>query len=207
MNDPDADLSSRERTRRSLHRSVDRIIVAWPHALVDASARGYSRPSDQGRTCDVSDPTGNSACRPDRAVVWLVELRAVVVKLTDVDPSGWGEDWTDDVIRGLIAMVLHRRVERLQDEFWIVRVIGLANRAAMFWPTPPAKGDVVKGVTVGQRGNSVEMCGLCGEPAPGGRNDDGQLLVRRLDGVAFHAVAEPGRSACFWQVWRQRRAA
>jgi hypothetical protein len=85
-------------------------------------------------------------------------------------------------------------------------VIRVANLARRNWPTPATKGTQVGGVTIGQRGSTVETCGLCGLPAPSGTDQNGQPLVRRIDGQAFHNTAIPGvAGACYWQVWRQRR--
>jgi hypothetical protein len=82
----------------------------------------------------------------------------------------------------------------------------LADAAARHWPEPPKKGTQMGGVTVGERTSTVENCGLCRTPVDGGRNDAGQLLLRRIDGVSFHNTGGDGHEACFWLVWRQRRS-
>jgi hypothetical protein len=83
-------------------------------------------------------------------------------------------------------------------------LVRAANMARAHWPAV-TKGTTVAGVTIGQRGSS-EICGLCKLPAPSGTDENGQPLVRRIDGIAYHNVSIPGvAGACFWQVWRQRR--
>jgi hypothetical protein len=73
-------------------------------------------------------------------------------------------------------------------------IVGLANRSQLLWAPTPRHGSTKAGVTVGQRTNTVEVCGLCQEPVTGGHADP----IRRIDGQAFH-----GRS-CWFTVTRSR---
>jgi hypothetical protein len=77
---------------------------------------------------------------------------------------------------------------------WADRAIIIANQAMFLWPPLAAKGDTVAGITVGQRGNNIEVCGLCAQPVSGGHNDP----IRRINGLPFH-----GKS-CWYTVTRNR---
>jgi hypothetical protein len=210
MTAPDIDedrLTQAELHRRAMHRAVDEIIRVWPHAQVDADARGFPSGGggETGRSAkgDHSDPTGRIAMTPGKAVAWLADLHDVVLEVAGGEPAAWDN-------HGLVAKILHNAVEALAGAWPALgdrrdALYRLADAGSKWWPPPPKKGDTVRGVTVGQRGNQVEDCGLCGEPAPGGKNDAGQLLVRRIDGVPYHNIAVTKQGACYWLVWRQRR--
>lgn len=151
-----------------------------------------------------------AALNPGVAVGWVSELHDTVTRLlAAVWPArAWSLVWTP---AGL-APVLHDAVDRLlgswtlddlidadprsanhrRDVFGLYR---LADLALAYWPPPPKRGDRAGMVTVGERGNSVESCGLCGDPVVGGRADP----IRRIDGQAFH-----GKS-CWFTVTRQRQ--
>jgi hypothetical protein len=170
-----------DHTRRALHRAVDRIIVAWPHAQTDSRARGYisSNYEQPGNTGSASVET--AALQRSHADEWLGELRAIWTELTHIGelPEMYG---ANDTTRGLTAMLFHKRVDQLTHEPTITRIIVLGNKAAAWWPTTPTKGDTIAGVTIGARTNSIEECGLCGKPVIGGHHDP----IRRIDGQAFH---------------------
>lgn len=216
---PDDNLTTFERTRRALHRAVDRICDAWPQALVDADCRGFSSGGEKvgGRGSDVPDPTSSAALCPDHAVGWLAELHDVAVEVLEQAGLRWSVPWEARYSCGQ----LHDAVERICCDWTVEDLIDvdprssnygrdvfglerLADDAARWWPPTPKTGQQVAGLTVGTE-DVVEDCGLCGGPTQAGRNRDGQLLRRRIDGQAFHAVAGYGHGACWWTVWRQRR--
>lgn len=240
--DPDEGLTPWERTRRALHRAVDRICDAWDDAKDDADSRGYGTGrsydgagSSSGMKVVVAKARGDLpavydtvpatsvesiALNPTKAVAWLAELHTVIGALCWRQMLSGEITISPDAQRALersdskmLSELAHAAVERMCSE-WnhnaehvAKMVIRLGSQGVAWWPPPSKTGDTVNGITVGQRTNrSDEDCGLCDTPAPGGRNEVGQLLVRRIDGVAFHAVAIPGEhEACYWQVWRQRR--
>lgn len=186
MTDPDAHLTQRERTRQALTRAVDRIVQAWPHALADAGARGFG----VGRGYDSLGGAGEltsveaAADVPCRAVAWLAELADVLAHVTGDANWPWFTARVGDTPAGIIGLagtLMRQRVPQLVDEAWIARIITLGNKGALWWPTL-ASGDVVKGVTVGQRSNTVQNCALCGDPVLGGAGDP----LRRIDDDVFH---------------------
>lgn len=144
------------------------------------------------------------------AVAWVAELHDVTVRLLrEARPRAgvWPmpppelymatvglavdricDSWTaDDLIDFDPASANYCR-----DVFGLYR---LADSGVKFWPPPARKGDQAGTVTVGERGNSVELCKLCGEPVAGGRADP----IRRIDGDAYH-----GKS-CWFTVTRHRQ--
>lgn len=85
------------------------------------------------------------------------------------------------------------------------RLYQLADDAARLWPMKAKLGMVVDGVTVGRRGNDVEMCGLCRQPAPSdGRDGNGRPLVHKVPVGDGHVMLH--RSPCYDRVWRQAKA-
>jgi hypothetical protein len=79
--DPDEGCTPYERTRRALHRSVDRICDVWPRAVDDVNSRGFPA----GRGFDVvsrgsSDSTSveAAALSPSPAALWLADTRDVL---------------------------------------------------------------------------------------------------------------------------------
>lgn len=180
-----------DHTRQALHRSADRICDSWPHALDDIAAHGYPKARSYDNPSSLADDTTveTTALAPTPpAFTWLDRLAIVLAYY--------------DLIR-VHRNLMHTRIDRGQlAETAIDATISLANHAAILWPDPP------KTATTNRDGTAAdEACGLCQLPAPGGHNLAGQLLVRRIDGLPYHNVALPGQhTACYWQVWRQRRA-
>lgn len=161
---------------------------------------GLRVPAEDGGGFDTVPATGVelAALNPSVAVAWVAELHDTVTRLlAAVWPArSWSLVWTP---AGL-APVLHEAVETLfgswtlddlidadprsvnhrRDVFGLYR---LADDAARYWPPPPRKGDRAGTVTVGERGNSVETCRLCGDPVAGGRADP----IGRIDNEPYHA--------------------
>jgi hypothetical protein len=115
------------------------------------------------------------------------------------------------VADGVTHTVLRERTDALASRFPADgklrdRIYRLADEGAQWWPKPVKRGQTVNGVKVGES-EHMENCGLCGVVCPSGRNEAGQLLMRRdKDGTPFHNLAIDARGACWWIVWRQRRA-
>ena len=178
-----------DHTRQALHRSADRICDSWPHALDDINAHGYPKArSYDTNPAAAGDTTVETVALqpPPAAFGWLDQLTHLL-------------NWYDLIRPHRHLMHQHIHQDRLA-ETAINRTISLANSAALLWPDPPKQPTTRSG----QPGD--ELCGLCQLPAPGGHNLQGQLLVRRIDGVPFHTIALPGQHmGCYWQVWRQRR--
>jgi hypothetical protein len=196
MTTPDDHLSPQQHTRQALHRAIDRVCDSWPHALCDAEARGYTS-AGYGNTRGTAELTSveAAASRPCRAVAWIAELGDILIALDLIQ----GEQSLQRMTATAVRQKLHYRADKVH---WqhpaITRIIGLANKAALWWPTqPPTRGTRVGTVTVGERGNQVEQCGLCGDTVAGGHGDP----IRRIDGQAFH-----GKS-CWFTVMRSRRVA
>lgn len=207
-----------EHVRRHCHNDIDQCCDTWPVALLDAGCRGFPSAVMQPRTSGGGEEVDGEQIsftsveragnRPDFATAWIAELGDVLGLFGLPATPQRGGSWDASRVR----VPWHRAAEELLSDWPPLaesatkRLSVLANMARAHWPAPVRRGQSVGGVVVGERGNQVEVCGLCGEPAPGGRNEAGQLLVRRIDGVAFHATAAGSLPACFWVVWRQRRA-
>lgn len=185
MTDPDDHLTPHERTRRSMHRAVDNIARAWPLAVEDANARGYPSAVMQPHTGgSESTSVESAALRPSRAVAWLAELYDVQNLLFTNTAGHSYVLYTPSVFQ----QHAHAYVERMlrqwmpQTEQTIRRTITLANKAQLWWPPTPVKGATIQGVSVGQRGNDVQICAYCDEPVAGGAQDP----LRRIDDDVFH---------------------
>lgn len=223
MIDPDDGLNQHERTRRYLHRVIDRICNAWPKALNDADARGLTSAHGGRHGSDPADPTGNAVCRTSLATGWLAELADAFIGAPDrlgLFPAAELPlpAWKPEPARQLA----HTAIERVFDSWTLDDLIDfdprssnyrcdvfglerLANAAARYWPPPAVKGDVVAGTMVGDDEIPPD-CGFCHGPVLGGRTESGQLRRRfDKDGVAYHNLAGYGHGACWWTVWRQRR--
>jgi hypothetical protein len=203
------DLSSVERIRLCAHRDVERVCSAWEPALRDAEARGFG----SGRSFD-GCPGGQSeltsveaaASRPDFATAWLAELGDVLHDMGIPARRDRFHGWTAETC----GPWMHRRVDKMCQTFnreanrTLLRLHRLAAAAHAYWPPPLHKGQRVGNVVVGERGNTVETCALCGEPAPSGRDPEtGITLIKTLDGQVFHNT----NPACYYVVYRQRKAA
>jgi hypothetical protein len=69
----------------------------------------------------------------------------------------------------------------------------LANLARYHYGYDPDRGHAdEKNLTPRPRGQQVEICVWCTDPAPPGRDSTGQPLLRRVDGHPIHA------SPCYW---------
>jgi hypothetical protein len=203
------------RAQQALHRNIDTICDAWPHALNDVDAIGYGT----GRTYDGtsrggSELTGVEAAaeqlleRGSPAVAFIAELADVVVDLTRQSSHPDGHPWTPSNAR----RPLHDAVDELMGELpperhWpagprglLRRVERLASSAELWWPHQPLrKGQVVDGVTVGERGNQAELCHLCQIPVVSGRDSYGNPILKRdAHGNPYHSVP------CYFQMWRSR---
>lgn len=208
--------------RAQCHDAVSVVLAAWPHARLDAGCRGFpSGGGDGSRSSEVPDPTSAAALRgvdgahviePEvAAAAWLPELFDVAVawlgkaphEPTDpTTPPRWHaavDAWCDDWPA--------RSAERAEWFLPVDRLLRLANRARVWWPAVPKRGERVAGVTVGERGNDVKVCALCEEPIGGGHDDPAKVM----DDQPYHLrsvgrLGEAGyRPACFYLVWRQRR--
>lgn len=207
---------------RSLTHAAAVVCAAWPRALEDAAAVGFPSAVMQPSTRGAAENTSveAAALRPSVAVAWLAELHDVVTAVaTGVwRARAWSITWQPQPVHALLAAA----VERVAGEWTLADLIDadpaspnyrrdvfglyrLADRALAFWPPPAAHGQTVAGVTVGDD-ETPEDCGLCHGPVITGRDNDGRLLARRIDGVIFHATAGYGHGACWWTVWRQRRS-
>ena len=190
-----------DHTRPVLHRSTDRICNSWPWALDDLDAYGYPKAHAYDTTiAATSDTTVETvALGPTcQAITWIDNLTGML--------AGYGLAQTvryyTPTIAGIWRNRIHTHIDRWHiSEKTITATIRVANQAAILWPDRPKPG------TIGRNGQATdEPCGLCQLPAPSGRNNDGQLLARRIDGIPYHTLALPGQhDACYWQVWRQRR--
>lgn len=173
------------------HRAVDQIAEGWRRARIDLATSGLKARTYDGPTITAaghSDPTGDQAVNIGHAVAYTAELHAVTVMFLERAP--------DNPQRFAEAM---HHLFRTTPTGWapnaLQRLWRLADRALAWWPDEPKHGDTVAGVTIGARGNTVELCGLCLEPVAGGHGDP----IRRIDGQPFH-----GKS-CYYTVWRQRK--
>lgn len=205
--------------RRHLHDAIDTIIDAWPRASEDVDAIGFPsavmQPSSGGTAeltsveaaalrginfgdavawiAELHDTTRRvlTAAWPSRTVkpAWTAEqLRPVLHQAVDVICQTWT---VDDLVDFDPASSNHR-----SDVFGLGRLAGTARR---WWPATPKAGTTQDGVTVGQRGNTVETCTACQLPIGGGRNDP----LKRIDGDPFH-VKNPAGVWCYHQALRSR---
>jgi hypothetical protein len=190
-----------EHTRKALHSAVATILRVWPRALVDTQRS--TALAQAGRTADGmpravgghSDPTASTvatavdAAKP--AVAWLAELGDVLASI--------GVNTPNQAMTGL-----YRAADTLcadPDSLTVRRIFRLADRGAQQWPAPTRKPNA----PLTGAASDAEECGLCGILVQSGRNEAGNLLLRRIDGQAYHATAEGDLGACYWRVWRQRR--
>lgn len=192
-----------ERNRSSLHRDVDAICRAWPHALTDLESIGFRSCSYDGTRGGTGELTSVEAAadqlmraKSNRAVAWMAELGDVVTDLVLDDCAPDGTAWTAvsahqpmlDAVDTLMAGLRPGTRWPAGELEMIQRVERLANRARRWWPPPPRKGDVVGDITVGERGNRSESCALCGDPVVSGRDESGNPLLKHdADGFSFHA--------------------
>lgn len=195
--DPDFGLTAYQRTRQALHRSLNVIVERWPDALEDANSRGY--PAGVGyNPTGVHGNTENTivetcALQPSHAVGWLAEL-ADIVDLLRHHVFTDGGKLPRILTPGQLTLYGHVGIDNYlatwpsDAEKNINRIINLANKALAWWPPPPKPGQTANGITVGQRGNTVENCALCDEPAPSGRHPaTGKTLnVTDKDGRTLH---------------------
>jgi hypothetical protein len=180
MTAPDVEQTSpAEHHRQAMHRAVDEIFRVWPHALVDADARGFPSGAGDGTgrssIGDHSDPTGRIAMHPGKAVAWLAELHDTL------HPFRVGSEPVEHTPR--CQRMVHQVVETYANE-WPAhsksreRLYRLADAGSRWWPRPPKKGELVDGVTVGQRSNEIGQCALCGEPVVPGRGSQGRRWIQ-----------------------------
>jgi hypothetical protein len=134
--------------------------------------------------------------RASPAVAFIAEVGDVVSDLTRESRHPNGNAWTAVNSRGPMHVAVDALMRELpRGRTWpagpldmVRRVERLASAAARWWPRPPKKGDVVGGVTVGERGNRAQVCALCELPVVSGRDGNGRPLMRQdADGSAFHA--------------------
>lgn len=157
----------------------------------DCAGDGYF-----GRRSEIPDPTGAAACKPDFATAWIAELADIIEQLA-YQPAEVREWDNPEKARKF----MHGQIERIHHSAGrqhlipvadynriTLRLHRLAEQAWYYWPDPPRQGQQVCGVTVGQRGNTVDNCELCNEPAPGGRdiNTGKTLNVTDKDGRTLH---------------------
>lgn len=158
---------------------------------------GYESGGGGGELTCVEAAAESLLVRQSPATAFIAEVGDVVIDLTceSSHPSGNAWTWSN------AAPSMHQGVDRLMAELppgrrWpdgplemVWRVERLASKGAHWWPTQPLrKGEVVAGVTVGERGNLSEMCALCELPVVSGRDENGQPLLKQdADGTSFHA--------------------
>jgi hypothetical protein len=209
----------RDRERHDLCRAVNQILWAWPHARLDAESRGFgfgTGGSDTGTgSGDHSDPTSRAAIAgldtphpghtlsealiQARAEIWLTEWRRLAAQIcvdVGVRLPRWEPEHATERIRTAAGQVnpvppLTRSVFRLADQ------------ALAWWPSPPTSTKRGVGKPLGVDPEDDGNCGLCGLPAPSGRDfETGQRLARTINGVRYHNTAKSG-TACFWVRWRE----
>ena len=194
-----------EHTRKALHSAVATILRVWPRAVIDTQRSivlaQSGRSGDTGMPGGVgghSDPTASmvasavDAAAP--AVAWIAELGDVLGSL-----GLHGVNTPNQAMTGL-----YRAADTLcgdPDSLIVRRIFRLADRGAQQWPPPVRKSNA----PLTGAASDAEECGLCGILVQSGRNEAGNLLLRRIDGQAYHATAEGDLRACYWTVWRQRR--
>lgn len=190
-------ISPYERVRAHAHADIDSCCDTWPTALLDAGCRGFPTAVMQPRSSGEAELTSveSAAIRTDFATGWIVELGDVIALFGLPSRPRIGT-WDGESIR----RPWHHAAEQVLND-WpphaeqaTKRLSVLANTARAHWTTRPAKGQTISGVTVGERTNSVETCGLCQEPVMGGASDP----IRRIDGQAFH------KSPCWYRVATNR---
>lgn len=198
-----------------MHRAVDQICDTWYRAAAvnraHLKAHAYDTAPISGG--DGSDPTGNTVVN-GRAPAWLAELHDVAITFLEympVDPEvlrrawhalfvevpdGWSEGrigWRDDgsPIFGAVTRMYH-----------------LADLGLRWFPPLPPKpdrGQLIEETVVGERGNQVDVCALCTDPAPSGRDVHGRVLVHRIEMVDGTTVVLHA-STCYYRVDRRARA-
>lgn len=161
---------------------------------------------DQPAVYEIIPATGVelAALRPSRGAGWIAQLGDLIIDLCRSSHHPSGVPWTPTNARD----PMRREVEALMLELpagkhWpagpaelVKRIEILASTGDHWWPRqPPKKGSVVAGVTIGERANTVETCGLCQQPVTGTRSDP----IRRIDGNPFH------KSPCWYTVTSDRQ--
>ena len=202
------DPMQRRRVADDLSVAIRTICAAWDQAEWDAASRGYPAGSlgNIGSSWDTSDPTGDAAMRADYADDWLRRARLHTLTLLRLSAESVGRErrWTGPFRPSLLTETLVLCGTDLV-ELWpvnfgslVLRFYGLSDQAKKQWPPTPRKGEVVDGVKVGDRGNSVEMCAECGKPIGATAADP----LARIDGKPLH------RKPCYNTVYvRNRRKA
>jgi hypothetical protein len=180
---------------RQARRCANRICDAWPLAMQAAAAIGYPTGGEAGSSSE--DPVLNAALKQDRASRWLVETRRLMAAWcvsagVDFDAARFKPNTHRALILESIETVIKEWPH--WTEAALSGLVRLANVAAKEWPPTPRRGDVIDGVTVGERSETGDTCSSCGRYIAGSAADP----VRRIDGAPYH------KSPC-WETVRKRR--
>lgn len=207
-------------------RALDLCLRAWPvvHTECDAAVFGPGRAGGGSGGGHESDPTCSAATtgtvdRTKGPAAWMAEWGDWLLDLHRLQASAgprvlsWSPTavsvWAWPTLRPVVAQVEQAGTARSRRDAGAVllaRLGRLADRASLYAPRAPSRGQMVGGVTVGERTNTTERCVECGDPILCTAEDP----VKRLDGQPLHLRARPGvdsRSACYWLAWRRRRDA
>jgi hypothetical protein len=190
----------RDFQRTQARQAVDRICDAWPVAIAEAAALGYSSGGGDGRNSqgDHAEPTLAYALRDDIAAEWLRNSRRFLAAVCAMRRKRIDVRFHVPDHRRVICEALDEIVDewphftaKLLDQ-----LVAYSGTAAKRWPPTPRKGQivVVDGVEikVGDRSISGDVCAKCDELISGTALDP----VRRFDGKPYHV-------RCFNAVRRQ----
>lgn len=165
------------------------------HARTMSPAKaGHGGGGDGGMVAHVS--------RPDVAGQWLnASRRHLAVLLWFSTAADRGERrWTGPFNPPALRANLKAAATELID-WWpknvdrlLQKIVSLANFACQEWPATPKAGTTVDGVKVLEKGNAVEVCAECHQPAVGGALDP----VVRFEGKVFH------RKPCYNTAWQRQ---
>lgn len=165
-----------------LNAARDHILDAYDDAVEDAQSVGY--PQRHGRYSPKVSTGLTMVVGTDPTDIYQVEaVPASPVELAFErmrrDPA---TKWLKDVRKAVRALMY------------------LGAVAQRRWPPPVTPGVTVDGVTVGKRGNVVEICAHCKEPVPAMRMPNGKPSIIRVNGLPYH------RNTCYHRLYRERRA-
>jgi hypothetical protein len=182
--DPDQNLTAWERTRRALHRSIDRICQAWPQAIEDAHARGYNTVDYNTRHNTTGTTTVEAAAlNPDPATIWLDQLTQTGRQL-GLNP--WNPTRKPVIHQAIQTLILEWPPHA---EHTTRTIITLANTAALRWPPPPKPGQTPPA----NRGGDPVTCPYCGIDAWPGDRKAIKTRAGELEGYAH-------RTPCWYAI-------
>jgi hypothetical protein len=200
-----------------MHNDATTICEAWPRITDDMAAIGFPhgvmQPSSGGNS--ESSAVENAALSTSAdAVAWIAELHDVTTRLVT---AAWPHQRTAVIWNpGSLQQLLTAAIDAICADWKLDDIVDfdpqsatyrgdvfglarLADKARRHWPATLAGGTTTKGVTVGQRGSSIEVCAGCLQAIGGGRADP----LKRIDGDPFH-VKNPQGVWCYHQALRSR---